>query len=47
MSGEMLRCCQFSGDACFCTHSAMQGFDVVLFILALAKTVIHQLVLGN
>jgi len=25
--------------ACFCTRGAMQGYDVVLFILALAKTV--------
>jgi len=27
------------GGACFCTRDAMQGYDVVLFILALAKTV--------
>ena len=27
------------GGACFCTRGAMQGYDVVLFILALAKTV--------
>jgi hypothetical protein len=26
------------GGACFCTRGAMQGYDVVLFILALAKT---------
>jgi len=25
--------------ACFCTRGAMQGYDVVLFIVALAKTV--------
>jgi len=30
---------QSRGGACFCTRGAMQGFDVVLFILALAKTV--------
>jgi hypothetical protein len=27
------------GGACFCTRDAMQGYDVVLFIIALAKTV--------
>jgi hypothetical protein len=27
------------GGACFCTRGAVQGFDVVLFIVALAKTV--------
>ena len=27
------------GGACFCTRDALQGYDVVLFILALAKTV--------
>ena len=27
------------GGACFCTRGAIQGYDVVLFILALAKTV--------
>jgi len=27
------------GGACFCTRGAMQGYDVVLFIVALAKTV--------
>jgi len=26
-------------SGCFCTRGAMQGYDVVLFILALAKTV--------
>ncbi len=30
---------QHRGGACFCTRGAMQGYDVVLFILALAKTV--------
>ena len=30
---------QSRGGACFCTRGAMQGFDVVLLILALAKTV--------
>jgi len=30
---------QHRGGACFCTRGAMQGYDVVLFVLALAKTV--------
>ena len=30
---------QSRGGACFCNRGAMQGYDVVLFILALAKTV--------
>jgi len=30
---------QSRGGACFCTRDAMQGYDVILFILALAKTV--------
>jgi len=30
---------QSRGGACFCTRGAMQGCDVILFILALAKTV--------
>ena len=30
---------QSRGGACFCTRGAIQGYDVVLFILALAKTV--------
>ncbi len=30
---------QSRGGACFCTRGAMQGYDVVLFIIALAKTV--------
>jgi len=30
---------QNRGGACFCTRGAMQGYDVVLFIVALAKTV--------
>ena len=30
---------QSRGGACFCTRGAMQDYDVVLFILALAKTV--------
>ena len=30
---------QSRGGARFCTRDAMQGYDVVLFILALAKTV--------
>ena len=30
---------QSRGGACFCTRGAMQGYDIILFILALAKTV--------
>jgi len=30
---------QLRGGACFCTRGAMQGYDIVLFIVALAKTV--------
>jgi len=30
---------QSRGGACFCTRGAMQVYDVVLFVLALAKTV--------
>ena len=30
---------QSRGGACFCTRDARQGYNVVLFILALAKTV--------
>ena len=30
---------QSRGGACFCTRGARQGYDVVLFIVALAKTV--------
>jgi len=30
---------QSRGGACFCTRGAIQDYDVVLFILALAKTV--------
>ena len=30
---------QSRGGACFCTRGAMQGYNVVLYILALAKTV--------
>ncbi len=30
---------QSRGGACFCTRGAMQCYDVVLFIVALAKTV--------
>jgi hypothetical protein len=30
---------QLRSGACFCTRGAMEGYDVVLFILALAKTV--------
>ena len=37
--GGMCRLPQCRGGACFCTRGAMQGYDVVLFVLALAKTV--------
>jgi len=30
---------QHRGGACFCTRGTMQGYDVDLFVLALAKTV--------
>jgi len=30
---------QSRGGACFCTRGAIQGYEVVLFIVALAKTV--------
>jgi len=30
---------QSRGGACFCTRGAMQDYDVVFFIIALAKTV--------
>jgi len=30
---------QSRGGACFCTRGTMRGYDVDLFILALAKTV--------
>ena len=30
---------QLRGGACFCTRGAMQGYGIVLFIVALAKTV--------
>jgi len=30
---------QHRGGACFCTRDAIQVYDVVLFIVALAKTV--------
>jgi len=30
---------QSRGGACFCTRGAMKGYDVVLFFVALAKTV--------
>ena len=35
----MCRLPQLRGGACFCTRGAVQDYDVVLFILALAKTV--------
>ena len=37
--GGMCMLPQHRGGACFCTRGAMQDYDVVLFILALAKTV--------
>jgi len=37
--GGMCMLPQHRGGACFCTRGAMQGYDVVLFIIALAKTV--------
>jgi hypothetical protein len=33
---------QSRGGACFCTRGAIQGYDVDLFILALAKTVTQR-----
>jgi len=42
MCGNVRRYVQLApsrGGACFCTRGAIQGYDVVLFILALAKTV--------
>jgi len=35
----MCRLPQLRGGACFCTRGAVQDYNVVLFILALAKTV--------
>jgi len=37
--GGMCMLAQLRGGACFCTRGAMQSYDVVLFIVALAKTV--------
>jgi len=37
--GGMCMLAQSRGGACFCTRGAMQGYDVVLVIVALAKTV--------
>jgi len=37
--GGMCMLAQSRGGACFCTRGAMQGYDIVLFIVALAKTV--------
>jgi len=37
--GGMCMLAQSRGGACFCTRGAMQGYDVDLFIVALAKTV--------
>jgi hypothetical protein len=39
MFSGMCRLAQLSCGACFCTRGAVQDYDVVLFILALAKTV--------
>jgi len=38
-AGGMCKLPQCRGGACFCTRGAMQGYEVVLFIVALAKTV--------
>jgi hypothetical protein len=38
-SGGMWQLPQSRGGACFCTRGAKQGYDVDLFIVALAKTV--------
>jgi len=37
--GGMCMLAQSRGGACFCNRGAMQGYDVVLNIVALAKTV--------
>ena len=37
--GRYVQLVQSRGGACFCTRGAMRGYDVVLFIVALAKTV--------
>jgi hypothetical protein len=37
--GGMCMLPQHRGGACFCTRGAVQRYDVVLFVLALAKTV--------
>jgi hypothetical protein len=37
--GGMCMLPQHRGGACFCTRGEMQDYDVVLFIIALAKTV--------
>jgi len=37
--GGMCMLAQLRGGACFCTRGAMQDYDVVLLIVALAKTV--------
>jgi len=37
--GGMCMLPQHRGGACFCTRGTMQGYDVVLSIVALAKTV--------
>jgi len=36
---------QSRGSACYCTRSAMQEYNVILFIVALAKTVTNLLIL--
>jgi hypothetical protein len=35
--GGMCQLAQSRGGACFCTRGAMQGYDVVLYIVALQK----------
>ena len=37
--GGMCMLPQHRGGACFCTRGAMQGYEVILNIVALAKTV--------
>jgi hypothetical protein len=45
--GGMCMLPQHRGGASFCTRGAMQGYDVVLFIFALAKTVTPEGVPGG
>ena len=45
--GGMCMLAQSRGGACFCTRGAMQGYGVVLFILAFAKTVTPAVIPGG